>query len=106
MKVKINYGLEVKEQWNKVWEDDSIERNQSKLDYPEYWELYDKYIPKDGKLLEAGVGLGKWLNYFQKKDYDIVGIDYKIHFQTQLQFLFLYKLFLDYPIKINKHHYF
>lgn len=76
MKVEIKYGLEVKEQWNKVWEDDSIERNQSKLDYPEYWELYDKYIPKDGKLLEAGVGLGKWLNYFQKRDYDIVGIDY------------------------------
>ena len=46
------------------------------MDYPEYWDLYDKYIKKDGRLLEAGVGLGKWLNYFQKKDYDIVGIDY------------------------------
>lgn len=76
MKVKINYGLDVKSQWNKVWEEDSIERNQSKLDYPEYWELYEKYIKKDGKLLEAGVGLGKWLNYFQKRGYDIVGIDY------------------------------
>jgi ubiquinone/menaquinone biosynthesis C-methylase UbiE len=76
MKVRINYGLDVKNQWNKVWEEDTIERNQSKLDYPEYWDLYDKYIKKDGKLLEAGVGLGKWLNYFQKKDYDIVGIDY------------------------------
>ncbi|MDA9018566.1 class I SAM-dependent methyltransferase [Flavobacteriaceae bacterium] len=76
MKVTIKYEKDVKSQWDSVWEDDTISRNQAKLDYPEYWELYDKYIKKDGKILEAGVGLGKWLNYFQKKDYDIVGIDY------------------------------
>ena len=76
MKTKIKYSVDVQSQWDEVWDNDSIERNQSKLDYPEYWALYEKYINHDSRILEAGSGLGKWLNYFHYRGYDITGIDY------------------------------
>ena len=76
MKTIIRYNVHVQSQWDEVWDKDSIERNQAKLDYPEYWLLYEKYVKKTSKILEAGSGLGKWLNYFHYRDYDITGIDY------------------------------
>ena len=76
MRVKIYNVNNVQEQWNEVWKVDNIERNMAKLDYPEYWDVFDKYIQKDVKLLEAGCGLGKWMNYFHTRGYDITGIDY------------------------------
>lgn len=76
MKIKIYTAKKVQEQWNDVWANDSIERNLAKLDYPEYWAIFDKYIKKDGKLLEAGSGFGKWVNYFHTRGYDITGVDY------------------------------
>ncbi len=76
MRIKIYEEKNVQAQWYKVWEIDNIQRNMAKLDYPEYWDIFDKYIPKNGKLLEAGSGLGKWVNYFHVRGYDITGIDY------------------------------
>ncbi len=34
-----------------------------------------KYLPKNGKSLEAGSGRGRWVFYLQRLGYDIVGID-------------------------------
>ena len=76
MRVKIYGEKNVQEQWNQVWKADNIQRNMAKLDYPEYWAIFDKYISKEDKLLEAGSGLGKWVNYFHTRGYDITGIDY------------------------------
>ena len=76
MRVKIYESNNVQKQWDEVWKTDNIQRNMAKLDYPEYWAIFDKYIPKNGKLLEAGCGLGKWINYFYTRGYDITGIDY------------------------------
>lgn len=76
MRIKIYTEHEVKKQWDEVWRIDNIERNMAKLDYPEYWEIFDKYISKEDKLIEAGCGLGKWINYFSTRGYNITGIDY------------------------------
>ena len=76
MRIKIYESKNVQDQWDEVWKIDNIQRNMAKLDYPEYWAVFDKYIPKTGKLLEAGCGLGKWMNYFHTRGYDITGIDY------------------------------
>lgn len=76
MRIKIYAEENVQEHWNEVWKIDNIERNMQKLDYPEYWDIFDKYIKKTDKLLEAGSGLGKWVNYFHTRGYDITGIDY------------------------------
>ncbi len=41
-------------------------------------ELYINYMHKDGLVLEAGCGLGQWVEYFKSKDYKITGIDYNL----------------------------
>ncbi len=49
------------------------------FDYPrvkKLTEIYLKYLPKDGLILEAGCGLGQWVGYLGSKGYNIVGIDY------------------------------
>ncbi|HUU64049.1 MAG TPA: class I SAM-dependent methyltransferase [Dehalococcoidia bacterium] len=38
-------------------------------------ELFLSYLPKEGKIVDAGCGLGKWVNYLKQRGYDIVGID-------------------------------
>lgn len=35
-----------------------------------------KYIPKNGKILDAGCGLGRYVFYLAKQGYDITGIEY------------------------------
>ena len=37
--------------------------------------LFRKYLPRDGKILEAGCGIGRWVFYLQRLGYDITGID-------------------------------
>lgn len=38
--------------------------------------VFDQYISKDSKMIEAGCGLGGWVNYFKQKGYSIVGVEY------------------------------
>jgi SAM-dependent methyltransferase len=85
MRVKIYGKKQVQQQWNDVWSSDSIQRNMAKLDYPEYWDIFDKFIPKNGRLLEAGCGLGKWINYFYSRNYNITGLDYSDVAVNELQ---------------------
>ncbi len=37
--------------------------------------ILTKYLPKDGKILEAGCGLGKWVVFLKSKGFDISGVD-------------------------------
>jgi len=38
--------------------------------------VFDKYFPEEGRILEAGCGLGKYVIYYRRKGYDIEGVDF------------------------------
>lgn len=38
-------------------------------------EFFLSCLPREGKILDAGCGLGKWVIYLKQRGYDIVGID-------------------------------
>lgn len=62
--------------WHSMWTQRSIETELESclLELPAR-ELFISYIPKGGRALEAGCGLGKWVIYLKRLGYDIVGID-------------------------------
>jgi SAM-dependent methyltransferase len=37
--------------------------------------LFQKYLPKAGRILEAGCGTGRWVFYLRDRGYDICGVD-------------------------------
>lgn len=64
-----------RENWRKVRPEDIAEI----FGYPrvkKLIEIYLEYLPKKGIILEAGCGLGQWVEYFRSKGYNIVGVDY------------------------------
>ena len=68
-----------KKAWEKNWQPHEIERVMEIFNYPRVKKqiaLFEKYLPKDEKILEGGCGLGPYLLYFSKKGYEIIGIDY------------------------------
>ena len=38
--------------------------------------IFEKHLPKEGKLIEGGCGIAPWVYVLQKKGYDIEGIDF------------------------------
>jgi SAM-dependent methyltransferase len=34
-----------------------------------------RYLPREGKILEAGAGRGRWVVYLRRRGYDVVGMD-------------------------------
>jgi len=38
-------------------------------------DLFLSYIPKDGRIIDAGCGFGKWVVYLHRRGYDILGVD-------------------------------
>lgn len=62
--------------WDNIWQD---LYNRSEYDKPLDIILlkhFKKYLPKEGKLLEGGCGLGRWVYYLHKLGYRIEGVDY------------------------------
>ena len=57
------------------WLSDTIEDNIDLCRFQTIEPVFNKYLPKDGKILEAGCGLGRWVIYYRRKGYDIIGID-------------------------------
>jgi SAM-dependent methyltransferase len=37
--------------------------------------LFQKYLPRAGRILEAGCGTGRWVFYLRSRGYDICGVD-------------------------------
>jgi len=65
------------EYWKLKWE--RKEKSSFIIPAPEpEWLATDLllYLPGEGKILEAGCGLGKWVFFLLKNGYDIHGIDY------------------------------
>jgi ubiquinone/menaquinone biosynthesis C-methylase UbiE len=70
---------EVKREFEEEWESTSVETLLETNNYPrarEEFACFEKYLPQSEMILEAGCGLGPKLLYFEKKNYNIIGVDY------------------------------
>jgi len=66
---------ERKEDKGESWLGETIEERVKICEYQTITSLLLKYLPKEGRILEAGCGLGRWLIYLSKKGYNIEGIE-------------------------------
>lgn len=65
--------------WDKVWQRQDTQQlfadaKQGELGYYEY--IFPHYLPKAGKILEAGSGLGQFVIALRQRGYDAEGVDY------------------------------
>lgn len=70
---------EVKREFEEEWAGTSVENLLITNQYPrakEEFDCFEKFLPKDDLILEAGCGLGPKLIYFTQKHYSMVGVDY------------------------------
>jgi len=64
--------------WEEVWAEVSIDRQLLNLQKDGYFEHITNLatsIPKNGRILEAGCGLGRWSFYLNELGFDTIGID-------------------------------
>lgn len=64
------------ESLGQCWVGESIEDQIALCPFQTIEPFFRKYIPKDGRVLEAGCGLGRWVFYLKRLGYDISGIEY------------------------------
>ncbi len=57
------------------WQGETVEENIELCKYQTIEPVFRKFLPKQGKILEAGCGLGRWVFYLRQLSYDITGID-------------------------------
>lgn len=62
--------------WDSMWTTRTIEQELEacEMESPPR-ELFLSYLHKEGKIVDAGCGFGKWVIYLKRRGYDIVGID-------------------------------
>jgi len=69
-----------KEAWGENWINTDIETIMEVFSYPRVKKFLDilvDYLPKGGRILEAGCGLGPWVIKLSMLGYKMVGIDYQ-----------------------------
>jgi len=74
-----NIDAATKKAWEENWRDVSVEDIMEIFDYPRvkrHMEIYQKYLPRDKKILEGGCGMGPYLIRLRELGYDMVGVDY------------------------------
>ena len=57
------------------WEGETVEESIELCRFQTIEPLFRKYLPAQGKILEAGCGLGRWVFYLKQQGYDVTGID-------------------------------
>lgn len=62
--------------WDGVWSELDVGKQLKKIQTDKQLPIFLKYLSKDGKILEAGCGLGQWVIYLRNLGYDIMGIDF------------------------------
>jgi SAM-dependent methyltransferase len=62
--------------WDWLWSNRTIEQELEacEIESPPR-ELFLSYLPKEGKIVDAGCGFGKWVIYLKRQGYDVMGID-------------------------------
>jgi SAM-dependent methyltransferase len=67
--------VEALETHGQCWISETIEDSIDLCRFQTIEPIFNKYLPKKGRILEAGCGLGRWVIYYRRKGYDIIGID-------------------------------
>lgn len=62
--------------WDEEWQKYTLKRTLMWNEHCETIRILEEYLPKNGKIIEAGCGLGRIVIHFKNKGYDIVGIDW------------------------------
>lgn len=57
------------------WRGDTFKEHLAMVHYQIIKGTILEYLPKTGKILEAGCGIGKWLIYLRQLGYDVIGIE-------------------------------
>ncbi len=62
--------------WDDMWTSRTIEQElaATKIETAPR-VMFHYFIPKTGKIIDAGCGFGKWVIYLNKRGYDIIGVD-------------------------------
>lgn len=67
--------VESLETHGQCWKGESIDEGIEICRYQLIEPIFRKYLPRPGRILEAGCGLGRWVFYLRRLGYDVVGID-------------------------------
>jgi SAM-dependent methyltransferase len=67
--------VEAAQTHGQCWRGDTVEDGLGLCRFQTIEPVFDRYLPRDGKILEAGCGTGRWVFYLRHKGYDVVGID-------------------------------
>lgn len=57
------------------WQGDTVQESIDLCPYQTIEPVFRQHLPKSGRILEAGCGLGRWVFYLRNLGYDITGID-------------------------------
>ena len=69
------YIPELEEEWDEYWQKKSISEELELVKTDGLHPIFKQYLPKEGKILEAGCGLGKWIITLTHEGYQIEGVD-------------------------------
>lgn len=72
---KINEIERIRTQWKNAWSKESLHKSISCVKLDEKLPYFLKHLSRNGKILEAGCGLGQWVVYLSELGYDIIGVD-------------------------------
>lgn len=73
-------NLETKKAWGDNWKNISIDNVLGIFEYTrvkKFLGIVTPYLPKNGRIIEAGCGLGPWVIKLSRLGYDVTGIDYQ-----------------------------
>ena len=57
------------------WSGDTVDESIALCPAQTIEPVFLKHLPRTGRILESGCGLGRWVFYLRRKGYDVVGID-------------------------------
>ncbi len=64
--------------WQAIWDEASVEQELETLTYArtDYMAVFQRYLPRDAMILEAGSGLGIMVIHLRRQGFNVVGLDY------------------------------
>jgi SAM-dependent methyltransferase len=57
------------------WSGETVQENIALCDVQTIRQTLLKYLPREGRILESGCGLGRWVFWLRQRGYDVTGID-------------------------------